>query len=268
MTNQTSTKNPNLQYSTSNYAYMVGELATRSQIVGFLGFYAVSVLKNFDNLNPLAAATGITVRNVTHIALYATCNKIGVPQQLLCMANMLSNGLGLIAGAFTYISLSTLTIKVQLAINAIMLTAGLSAKYLNDVYPSQQQQQKIEEPYKKASIWRAAIREMAATDLTNILFCYALSVIKISDNFSPLAGGASLTIYSSIRDIFFRTYIKIGLSLDIAASLSTYFSIVASVSAYSFIAALTIKGQLAVNAALIITGFAAKFFDHYQRISS
>ena len=245
-------------------AYIFGDDVTTNQIAGFLGYYAISLIKNVDDTHLFAAAASFTIWRATDRTLDITCIKMGASKELLSKIRIINPILSYFAGAATYIFLSTFTLKKQVAINAVIVTAALFANLLNK---NPDFNKSIEEnttrDYENRSLGKHAVKlmsDISTEEAKNLLFFCSISIAKIFNNFSPLAAALSTTSYSSTKDLLSYTCIKIGLPSKVTDIISSIFSIVVRAGVYSFVATFTIKGRMAVNAAFIITSFATKLF--------
>lgn len=245
-------------------AYIYGEEIATNQLAGFLGYYAISVIKNVDDPHLFAAAASFTVWKVTGRALETIYIKMGASKAILSKVSLLNPVLSFFSAAITYTFLSTFTLKRQIGINVIILTGSLFAKYLNK---NPAFNKEIEESFRKDNENRSLkkhafnlIADISTEEAKNLLFFYSISIAKIFNNFSPLAAALSTTSFSSAKDLLSYTCIKIGCPSKAADIISSIFGIVVRAGVYSFVATFTIKGQLAVNAAFIITSLATKIF--------
>lgn len=274
-----SIQNPYIQglkeSSVSENVYIFGEIATIAQIGGLLGSYAVSVIKIFDNFNPLAATAGYATVKTIARAVQIIGIKIGLGPYMMAnryVAPMIGAYASLVAGAFIYSLVSVLTFKEQLAINAVILASALFAKFLgkeksNNWFCANYKdglQQFFINAFSRGqldTLFASVIGDcMAIPGAINFLAFYTVSAIKISNNFSPLAMAGSWSIASSIKEALLVICVKIGFSINAAHIISIPFGLVAGAGLYSFLAALKIKELLAINAVILIIGFATKYF--------
>ena len=164
---------------------------------------------------------------------------------------MLLDSLVTVGMAGIYFCVSALTIKEQLAVNAILFIAGIFAKTFGK---HSKKKENIGNEY--TNVWSKNHFEMfintSHRQLLGLVSSCILSATKIFKNFSPLAVAGSHAIYALAVTAIFYIHPKNSMLSYINEILFPALSILAALSFYICVSSLTFKAQLLVNVILLV----------------